>query len=55
MKKFKNGKKNGMIISIALALFVAIAFWLVIKYIDFVDNGSIQSASFSDFYYSKVI
>ncbi len=59
MKNKFSKNKFGTFLSIALALLVAIAFWLVMKYIDSVENDKVEdpsaSASVTDFYTSDVL
>ena len=58
MKNKFSKNKFGTFISIALALLVAIAFWLVMKYMDSLEsndiNNSKESALLTD-YYSEVL
>ena len=57
MKNKFSKNKFGTFISIALALLVAIAFWLVMKYMDSLESNDInskESALLTD-YYSEVL
>ena len=58
MKNKFSKNKFGTFISIALALLVAIAFWLVMKYMDSLESTDIdnskESAILTD-YYSEVL
>jgi len=58
MKNKFSKNKFGTFISIALALLVAIAFWLVMKYMDSLESTDIdnskESALLTD-YYSEVL
>lgn len=59
MKNKFSKNKFGTFISIALALFVAIAFWLVMKYMDSLEgkdaDNSQASAFVTNCYYSEVL
>ena len=59
MKNKFSKNKFGTFISVALALLVATAFWLVMKYMDSLESKdadkSEETAFVTDYYYSEVL